>query len=414
MSKAKIVLLSDHPLSTSGVGTQARWLVDGLVATGKYSFRCFGAAIKHDDYRTVHVNDNFIIKPTDGFGNPNLIRQVLAAEKPDAIMLFTDPRFFFWVWEMEDEIHQVCPIVYNHLWDCDPAPEFNKVFYESTDLINCINWPTYQFVHNWFPEKTNYVPHAVPESLYHPLSPAEVRQQKRNVLGANREDHFIALFTGRNARRKMVNDIIFSWKKFLDALEKKHGHRKGTLVLHTDPLDREGSNLYQVVERAGVKDNVVYSKDRLEFPFMNVLYNISDVSLNRSSNEGFGLPILESKLAGTPAISIKTGGLTRQVEDHLTGFQYGVALDPDARSCVGNQMIPYIYEDFVNDDSYVNAIMKMYEMSQDEKTELGKKCREHALRDYKMENLIKSWDESLQNTFKTWRSNHVRWSMKEM
>ena len=42
--KKTILMLSDHPLSTSGVGTQARWLIHGLINTGKYSFRCFGGA----------------------------------------------------------------------------------------------------------------------------------------------------------------------------------------------------------------------------------------------------------------------------------------------------------------------------------------------------------------------------------
>ena len=143
-------------MSTSGVGTQARWLVNGLINTGKYSFRCFGGAVKHDDYNTTAVNSDFIIKPTDGFGDRNLLRQTLIQLRPDAIILFTDPRFFIWIWEMADEIRQICPITYWHLWDNDPWPEFNRVLYESTDLINCINWPTYQMVKERFPEKTNY------------------------------------------------------------------------------------------------------------------------------------------------------------------------------------------------------------------------------------------------------------------
>ncbi|NBW58941.1 hypothetical protein EBR43_14430 [bacterium] len=61
MKKKTILMLSDHPLSTSGVGTQARWLVNGLVETGKYSFRCFGGAIRHENYEVVAVNPDFII-----------------------------------------------------------------------------------------------------------------------------------------------------------------------------------------------------------------------------------------------------------------------------------------------------------------------------------------------------------------
>jgi glycosyltransferase involved in cell wall biosynthesis len=414
MKKHKILMLSDHPLSTSGVGVQARWLIEGLIKTGRYSFRCFGGAVKHEDYRTVVVNEDFVIKPTDGFGDPNMLRQALAIEKPDAIFLFTDPRFFYWVWEMEDEIHQVCPIVYNHLWDNDPAPEFNKVLYESTDLINCINYPTYEMVHKWLPERTNYIPHAVPFEIYKPFSREEAMQHKRRLIGDNRADHFIGLYVGRNARRKMVNDIIASWKIFLDELQQKHGHRKATLVMHTDPLDKEGSNLYEVVNMYGITDNVVYSQERIGFDMMNMLYNISDVQLNRSCNEGFGVPILEGKLAGVPAISIKTGGLTRQLVDHQTGEHYGVGLDPEVRVCTGNQAIPYIYEDFVSNKTFSDAIMKIYDLSPEEKATMAQKCRVHAERDYRMDSLISKWDETLQTTFQNWRQNYKPWSIKEV
>jgi len=122
--KKKILMLSDHPLATSGVGLQARWLINGLIATGKYSFRCFGGAVKHEDYNTIKVNDDFVIKPTNGFGTPDMLRVAIATEQPDALLLFTDPRFFIWTWEMEDEIHQICPIAYWHLWDNDPWPEY--------------------------------------------------------------------------------------------------------------------------------------------------------------------------------------------------------------------------------------------------------------------------------------------------
>ena len=111
-TKKKILVLSDHALSTSGVGIQTRHLIEGLLSKypGEWTFRQFGAAMKHSEYNTVVVNEDFIIKPIDGFGNPDLIRMTLATECPDILLIFTDPRFFTWLWEMEDEIHQVCPI----------------------------------------------------------------------------------------------------------------------------------------------------------------------------------------------------------------------------------------------------------------------------------------------------------------
>ena len=45
------------------------------------------------------LNPDFVIKPIDGFGNKEMLRVILATEKPDIIFLFTDPRFFLWLFE---------------------------------------------------------------------------------------------------------------------------------------------------------------------------------------------------------------------------------------------------------------------------------------------------------------------------
>lgn len=412
-NKKKVLMLCDHPLATSGVATQARWLINGLLATGRYSFRVFGGAVKHDNYDTIAVDNNpdFIIKPTNGFGDKHMLRQVLAQEKPDVLLLFTDPRFFLWVWEIEDEVHQVCPIAYNHLWDNPPWPEFNRVLYESTDLINCINYPTYEMVHERFPKKTNYVPHAVPSEVFFPMNATERLRHKSNIIGKQRSDHFIVTFVSRNARRKCPNDIIAGFKLFLDELKKTHGHSKATLVMHTDPMDPEGPNLHHTIDLFNVKDNVLFSKDRIGFNEMNSLYNLSDVVINMSLNEGFGLSALEAKMAGRPVIAIKTGGLTRQVQDHETNEQYGVALDPEVKLLVGNQLVPYIYEDMVSHETIAKAMMKMYELSPEEKEKLGTRCREHAVKNYSMSSLITTWDETLSKLTSTWKNEHERWNV---
>jgi glycosyltransferase involved in cell wall biosynthesis len=413
--KRKILMLSDHPMSTSGVGVQARWLAQGLINTGKWSFRCFGGALKHERYDTLKVSDDFIIKPTNGFGDKNLLRMTLAVERPDVLLLFTDPRFFIWVFEMEDEIHQICPIAYNHLWDNPPWPEFNRVLYESTDLLNCINWPTYEMVKQRFPDKTNYIPHAVPKEVFHPLPEVERQRLKALILGKDRVDHFVALYVSRNARRKMPSDIILSFKMFLDDMEKKHGHRKGSLVLHTDPMDPEGPNLHHVIDMFHMKDHIIFSKDRIGFEQMNALYNIGDCVVNRSCNEGFGLPTLEMMMAGRPIIALKTGGLTRQVEDKDTGEQFGIGLDPDVRTLVGNQMVPYIYEDFISHEKLRDAFLKLYEMGPEERDRLGKRAMEHAHQDYDINRLVKDWDVSLTKLADDWQNKkHPRWEKLEI
>ena len=272
-------MLSDHALSTSGVGCQSRYLVQGLVEKGCWSVRQFGAAVKHSDYSVIKVSPDFIIKPIDGFGNREMLLQALAAEKPDILLLFTDPRFFIYVWEMHDEINKICPIAYWHVWDNRPTPMYNKVLYESTDLINCHSYLTYEMVNEILPGRANFIPHALPDELFFPLPENEKKQYKIETLGPEREDHFVVFWVNRNARRKRPADVLEAWAKFMKMIEKE-GKSDATLLMHTDPVDQEGPNLLVNVEAMGVVDSVVFSNQRVEFERMNILHNITDCCIN--------------------------------------------------------------------------------------------------------------------------------------
>jgi len=402
--KLKVLVLSDHALSTSGVGTQTRHLLTGLIKKQCWTFRQFGAALKHSDYRTVVVDDDLIIKPIDGFGNPEMLRVALATEKPDLLFIFTDPRFFVWLFEMEDEIRQVCPIVWWHVWDNYPYPTFNDPFYEATDLINCHSHMTYEMIKTKYPEKTNWIPHALPPSMFFPLETKKIEEYKIKLLGKNHKDSFVGIWVNRNAKRKRPNDVLESWALFLKELKRKKGHKKAILIMHTEPTDNEGPNLFATAEMLGIQNNVYFSRERLEFEKMNVLYNISDFCLNMSYAEGFGLSTLESMMTGTPIVAAKTGGLTRQVCNAQTGDDNGVALDIDLKTLVGSQSVPYIYEDYVSNKSVAKGIMKLYKMSTKEKNRLSKKVLKYANTEFAYQKTIDLWHETMIKTLEKFKS----------
>ena len=96
-NKIKVLTLSDHPLSPSGVGTQTKYMIENLLRTGKYQFFSLGGAIKHHNYdpiKTEEFEDDWVILPVDGYGNPEMIRSFLRTERPDVVWFMTDPRFF--------------------------------------------------------------------------------------------------------------------------------------------------------------------------------------------------------------------------------------------------------------------------------------------------------------------------------
>lgn len=412
--KYKILMLSDHALSTSGVGTQSRHLINGLIKKGTWSVRQFGAAMKHDNYDVVNISPDFIIKPIDGFGSKDMLRLALAVEKPDILFIFTDPRFFYWLFEMEDEIHQVCPLVWWHVWDNKPYPEYNDPFYESTDLINCHSHHTYEQLVEHHPDKTNFVPHAIPPELFFPATEDQKKEWKVQVLGKEREDHFVGFWVNRNARRKRPGDLLWSWKLFLDKLQEDTGEKKATLVMHTDPVDKEGPNLFAIVEKLGIKDNVVFSTERIGFDQMNAYHNLSDFIINVSYAEGFGLSTLEAMMTATPIIAPCTGGQTRQVVDHRDGSENGFSLPIELQTLVGSQTVPYIYEDYTTAETISDKIFSMWNLGPDGRKALGEKAKAYADSEFGYQNTVDMWHDSMIETINNWKKNYNRFTVEEL
>jgi len=164
----------------------------------------------------------------------------------------------------------------------------------------------------------------------------------------------------------------------------------------------------------GISQNVTYSTDRIEFDKMNVLYNISDVTINISFAEGFGLSTLEAMTVGKPIIALKTGGLTRQVVDHRDGSENGVALPVELRTIVGSQSVPYIYEDYVSAQTTGAAIMKIYELGHEGREALGRKAREYVESEFSMQATIDAWHETLGTLIENWREKRKSWTVEAL
>ena len=170
--KIKVFVISDHPMAPSGVGSQTKYIINALIKTGRYKFICFGGAIKHPDYQPQKVEgfgDDWVIQPVDGYGSPEMVRSVIWNEKPDILWFMTDPRFYGWLWQIENEIRKNVPMVYYHVWDNYPYPMYNKKFYDSNDVIASISKVTHDIVNNVSPDVENhYVPHAVDSDIFKP------------------------------------------------------------------------------------------------------------------------------------------------------------------------------------------------------------------------------------------------------
>ena len=418
--KKKILILADSPLAPSGVGTQTKYMIEALLKTGKYSFTCIAGAIKHRSYESYRVDpygDDWVIHPVDGYGSPALIRSMLQNNRPDMIWFMTDPRFWTWLWEMEHEIRSSIPMVYYHVWDNYPYPEFNRNYYLSNDLVCTISKVTDDIVKTVAPEvKSIRIPHTVDTEVFKNLTKDPTLAHKVTAFreGTETEGKVLFFWNNRNARRKQSGTLIFWFKEFLD----KVGHDKAALIMHTEPGDPHGQDLVAILNKLDLQDGQVQlSVNKVPPSDLAVFYSAADCTINISDAEGFGLSTLESLACETPIIVTMTGGLQEQVTDGKEWF--GEGIEPSSKTVIGSQDVPYIHEDRISKEDFLDSLERIFNKTTEERAALGLAGRNHVLNNYGLDQYGQQWSEAFDMVFTefgSWetRKNYNKWELLEL
>lgn len=413
--KKKVLVISDSPLVPSGVGTQTKYMIEAMLATGEFSFFCLAGAIKHQDYRLQRVDpwvEDWHILPVDGYGNPEIVRSVIAQQKPDVLWFMTDPRFYVWLWDMEDEIRKNIPMIYYHVWDNYPYPKFNKNFYDSTDVVATISKVTDDIVRNVSPSvDVVRIPHTVATNTFKKMDKSEYLDIKNQITN---DDRMIFFWNNRNARRKQSGTLIFWFKEFLDIV----GHDKALLMMHTEPKDPNGQDLVAIMEELGLTNGeVLLSTAKLPPQDLAKIYNAADCTVNIADAEGFGLATLESLSCETPIIVTMTGGMQEQVTDGEQWF--GIGIQPASKAIIGSQDVPYIYEDRIAKQDFLDAMLKFYNTPIEQRESMGKRGRQHVLNEYGQSKFAGLWYETFNKVFEergSWstRKKYDKWELIEI
>ena len=449
MAKKKILLLSDDLRMASGIANVSKQLVLGTV--DKYDWVQLGAAIKHPEAgKVMDLNDDVRKKtgvadasvkiyPSDGYGNPDIIRQLLMIEKPDAILHFTDPRYWIWLYEMAHEIRQSVPLFFYHIWDDLPDPKYNRDYYESCDWIGCISKQTYGItrrVWGWDKEKhwtkpadwqVSYVPHGINSEDYKPV---EVPEDFKKSIFGDKEYDFVLYWSNRNIRRKQPIDAMLAFDEFRQTLRPEQ-QDKVCMLMHTQPVDENGTDLPKVAEHLMPDANIIFAPNRYTEIELNYLYNLADVTINLASNEGFGLATAESVMAGTPIIVNVTGGMQDQcgfrekgsgklltADDYVeigslhdrykkNTHVWGDWVTPiwPVRSTTGSVPTPYIFDDRVDFIDVAPLLRSWYDMGREERKAAGLKGRKWMLgegnlsREYMCQSLL----DGMEGAFENWK-----------
>ena len=448
--RKKILLLCDDIRMSSGISTMAREIVVGTAH--HYNWVNIGGAIQHpeqgkrldlteDTNKQTGITDaSVILYPTNGYGTPELIRQMLEMEKPDAIMFFTDPRYWVWLFQMEHEIRSKVPMIYLNIWDDLPYPMYNKSFYESCDTLLAISKQTENINYSVLGTKAEgklikYVPHGINENTFYPIDSSNPEylavQEFKKQLFQGKEYDFVTIWNSRNIRRKSTPDVLLAWKMFIDELPKEKA-KKTALILHTQPVDENGTDLPAVYDmlfgnnEEGIY-NIVWSNQRLAPQQMNWLYNCANIDVLISSNEGWGLSLTEAMMAGRPIIAGVTGGMQDQMRfedengewikfteefgsNHRGKYKkcgkWAFPVFPSNISLVGSVPTPYIYDDRMDPQDVANQLRKAYDMGPDELAKLGEAARKWVTSDESMMSarwMSKNVIDGIDETFKMFK-----------
>ena len=451
--RKKILLLCDDIRMTSGISTMAREIVVGTAH--HYNWVNIGGAINHPDQGkrfdlNEDTNTNAGIKdasvtlyPINGYGDPMFLKQMIALEKPDAIMMFTDPRYWVWLFQMEHEIRKEMPIIYLNIWDDLPYPMYNKSFYESCDTLLAISKQTENINRVVLGETAiekiiKYVPHGINENIFFPITTEHPEylalQDFKKQLFSGKEYDFVLLYNARNIRRKSVPDLMLAWKIFIDELpeDKK---AKCALLLHTQVADENGTDLQAVKDMMFGNDecNVIFDQGKYPANVMNLLYNATDATALVSSNEGWGLSLTEAMMCGKPIIATVTGGMQDQMRfedekgewikfteefgsNHRGKYKkHGVwayPVFPSNLSIVGSIPTPYIFDDraepFDIAEQIKNAYVAKTEVP-DMFARLGELARAWVTSDESMQSarwMSKNVISAIDETFEKWIPRH--------
>ena len=446
MSKKKILLLSDDLRMTSGISTMSKEIVLGTIH--KFDWVQLGAGINHPELgkiidvsqdvrnRTGIQDANLKIIPYNGYGDIGILRKLITEEKPDAILHFTDPHYWQWLYDNEFEIRQQVPLLFYHIWDNLPDPDYNRDYYESCDWIGCISKQTYGIV-NRVGKKNNkitynpltdlqisYVPHGINPNTFKPLE--NVSDDVKNMIHGNKEYEFVLFYNNRNIRRKQPSDVIYAYRLFCDMLPKEKSD-KCLLFMHTAAIDNNGTDLYAVVDALCQDYDVKISNVKLEQDILNQMYNLVDCTINIANNEGFGLTTAESLMTGTSIIVNVTGGLQDQCGFNFNENDYieiGSLHDKDELESLSKDLIwgdwvtpvwssainlngsvptPYLFDDRVNVKDVAKAIKKVYDQSKEVRKENGLKGREFMIKNLSSEIMCEKMIDGIETTINNFK-----------
>jgi glycosyltransferase involved in cell wall biosynthesis len=415
----KVLIISNSPLHNSGVANQCRHICKKL-CENKFEVIVLAYSKQNPSPPpTLFEFDGIKIKiastqlDANGlFSDIPMLFKLLNQEQPDILILFDDPHRFLGLLDSAAFIKSKIPLLFIHVWDTylnsrnKSVPHFNAPIYENFDHISCISHQTKWFVDNVFktvkhtPQPpTTYVGHGQDPNVFKRIEDMEELDKYRADIFGSRKYDFVCLNVNRNQARKKLPDLIEGWRLFIESLPKAEAI-KCALILKTEVISMEGTNLDAVITALAPEHNVLIVPQNCPDAELNKLYNISDVIINNANAGGFELNINQGMLCEKPIIATVCGGMVDQMgfnragapfvwtEDNFRELNTKREYTPGnwvyplygQRTIIGSPNTPYLYDYNASIDDIAAGLHYWHSTTPERRAIDGKAGREYCLK----------------------------------
>lgn len=358
--KIRILTMSDHPMNNSGYGIVHRHIINGLTGWNpKFHIASIGWHTPKLPSTNLDVSSDIAVigcnNKADTYGIETL-RNVLPIYQPNILITLGDP----WMVEMIPQLKSA-GFQWIHYLPVDgiDMPKRWISLLEHIDKVVVFSKFGFNVVQSSCPSilhKVDIVEHGVDTNLFRRRSIEDARKH----LGINQDD-FVVLWMGRNIQRKRIDIALESFSRFISAsvtcsecgaiyFDKHNEYNAvssgqpcfqcGSLKFNTTPAKNNaklflfttsvdvGYDIPDLVNKFGLTGKVMVVKNNTAltgYSFEDVAhsFNASNVFLNTSTSEGWGLPIHEAMASGIPVVVPNFSGYMGSLIEHMeTGFAY--------------------------------------------------------------------------------------------
>lgn len=429
--KLRILFNTEASFLNSGFANYTRELISRLQASGKYdiaelssygfvndprdvliTWKYYANAVRNNDPRYEIYNSH----SENQFGKWRFDKVVLDF-KPHVVIDVRDYWMSYYV--------KFSPLRRRFHWilmpTVDSAPQQESwvdTFLSADAIFTYSDWGA-ETLKAQTANKINYIDTTSPGVNLDIFKPLQNRQQARDFLGIPK-DYLIVGSVMRNQKRKLIPELMLSFKKYLDTIKNSTLKSKTYLYLHTSYPDM-GWDIPELLKNSGLSNRVLFTYKcqacnkicSRVFAGTNILcpncmsremvlssvsngiaeqelcavYNTFDLYVQYAICEGFGMPQVEAAACGVPVCSVDYSAM-KDVIKKLYAFSIPV-------STYFKEMETKAIRVYPDNDSLVDYMIQFFETPESMRNKKRKKIRSLTEKHYNWEHIASKWENYL-------------------